>query len=191
MLLGKRGEVDNKILLVLVLVVAVILLSNNGMFTGRAARESLAYIQPQASGTAHPGNVYTSRDPSLEIVSSPKSGGGTQYATGGGSCKCPVQGSPYSREWVYQTCSGEYPTCGTCWVAVPKPKSEWHILTGPHGFTLVERECTVDHYVCGDGDLDPGEECETAADCEASFEPTQTEYICSGCQCMSAAPFGF
>ena len=105
---GKRGEVDNKFLLIVVLVVAVIFLSNNRYFSGKAVRTNLAYIQPQASGGAHAGNVYTSRDPSLDIVSSPKGRSGTQYATGGGggACeqnwKCAVGINPNSN-WREQT----------------------------------------------------------------------------------------
>ena len=84
MLLGKRGEIDNKILFVLVLVVAVILLSNNGMFTGKVIRT----FNPQATGSEMRGipNVYSTslRSTSLRsygsLVTNPVDSGSGLYS---------------------------------------------------------------------------------------------------------------
>ncbi|MEK6861913.1 MAG: hypothetical protein AABY07_08155 [Nanoarchaeota archaeon] len=48
---NKRGEIDNKFLLIVVLVVAVIFLSNKGMFTGRYTRSLNIIESPQAEET--------------------------------------------------------------------------------------------------------------------------------------------
>jgi len=118
-MINKRGEVDNKFLLIVLVVVAVVVLGNNGFFTGRAAR---SYIEPRASGGAYAGNVYISRDPSLEIVSSPGGGSGPQYLTD--ECKCDYS-SLNQLHFLFKEekhCTIEEGVCGgTCkiWAAVP------------------------------------------------------------------------
>ena len=58
MLLVKRGELDNKFLLIVLLVVAVVVLSNKEMFTGKAVRTNMNF-QPTAEGSrGYVPNIY-------------------------------------------------------------------------------------------------------------------------------------
>ena len=138
MMLGKRGEIDNKFLLIILIVVAVVVLGNNGFFTGRATR-TVGFEAVQASGTpptAYYPNVFTSPKRSANLVTNIQPTGGTQYATGGGGrCECPH--NPSIGEFA-SDCSGNYPACGRCYVRLQyfDPNLRRYVVEGP-----VERNC--------------------------------------------------
>lgn len=171
MVLGKREELDNKFLLVVILIVAVIFLSNNGFFTGKAAR----YLNPlevrEAQGDVGVGIV--SQQPTSDgsggqfAMSDSCQGGCYAYNTnnmwipppgngwsGPGSAP-PIIDPPITRGgligpggFYYKSCNSK---CGCDFI--PASGINYYNLCAKCGNNIVEypEECDPPYNPCNDG----------------------------------------
>jgi len=207
----KRKKEEDKgrlMLLIAVFLLGYIFFAGGGFSkTGQLTRET--YKLQQQSLDVDPHNIGAVKGPRQnpiyppDVISGGSPSGSNQYLTASGDespCKCPVYNS---EGWtlISNECTYNEGTCGgVCVIESKKKRADpydpnvWYQMD-PWGTGKLQLygHCKKNSKYkpkCGNLYIDPGEECETVADCEAEHGP-QTEYICSNCQCMSVLPSGF
>ena len=173
MLLGKRGEIDNKLLFVLLLVVAVIFLSDKGLFTGKAVRNTyygqniISTPRPTSAISGAQSNLYqTYSRQGLPIVPNVESSGfgdEVYYQTGGSTCNypCPeIHGYDVVNICsVPSSCSNgcKYYKKGSVYGNM-RPGGRYKGLIMHPEEPLFELPCGTS--ICGDGVVGAGEQCD-------------------------------